>query len=1177
MLATVVTTINPYNPTQDRTVKTYSSGRRISTLAPKTELPLICIVNGSPLLRKDGGWEYRIKDGDVVGFQTLPQGGGGSNPLKLVLTIAIAIFAPYAAGWASGTFGLGLGTTGLSVLGAAISFAGSLLVNALLPPPKPPSSSVGAGAQAPSPTYNIRAQGNRARINESIPVLYGRHLIFPDFAAEPYTEYSGNTQFLYQLFCIGQGHYELTNFRLQDTPIDNFPGVSYEVVNPGDKITLFPSNVITANEVSGQELFTNVAEGPYVASPSSTKVTQIGVDITTPAGLYYANDDGGLDYVATSFRVEAREIDNEGAAVGVWTVLGNQSIGGATSTQQRRTYKYSVSEGRYEVRVTRTDTKRTAPRYGHTLAWEALKGYVPDDNEYGALTLVAIRMQASDSLSSQSARRFNLKAERKLPVWNGTEWSAPTKTRSIAWALADICRADYGARYPDSRINLSALLSLDSTWSSREDYFDGIFDQKIVIWEALDIVARAGRAKRFMQNGIVQFTRDEASSVPMAMFNMRNIKRGSLKVDYLVPSDETADHVIVSYFDETLEKPIEVSATLPGSTVETPAKVDLFGVTNRAQAWREGMYMAAANRYRRQMITFTTEMEGFIPTYGNLISVSHERLQRSVSGELMGYDSGTKIITLSEPVEFGAASNYYVSLRKSDGSYSGPWEVTEGADNKNPVLVDVLDFTPVVGNEKEKTHFAFGEALTHNRLCRVLSVKPIDLYTVNIACINEDDAVHTADTGTVPPESIYWNLPGAITRPSVNALSVVLAGTPGNPKLFLNWTSVGAERYIIETSYDGALTWQRVAEVTSENALVPAQAGQVQVRVAARALTQGNWTYWSGNPYAIPPANVSSFLAQVQPDGTRQFTMEMSNGLPADFAGYEIRYKIGTGSYSWEDLTPVQEGIVTASPWESNQLEAGTYTFAVKAVDMSGNKSVDATFLVADLADQRLAGVIYSKLPRNNGWNGAKTGCYVEKDTGDLAPNDTTTWDSLPTWDDWDQWTLTPESSISYEDGTIDLGANVSFVLSVSAVADGAVTIEERHSDDDVTYSAWSVVDSQALQTRYVQTRITAAGSFPRITSVDIKLGGQGLSEEINDLDTSLLVGDNRIGVGDIRLPYSEGFSTISQIQVSLQSVTGGNWTYVVEDKEVAIGPRIKIYNGGVLADAVIDVFMRGY
>ena len=45
-----------------------------------------------------------------------------------------------------------------------------------------------------------------------------------------------------------------------------------------------------------------------------------------------------------------------------------------------------------------------------------------------------------------------------------------------------------------------------------------------------------------------------------------------------------------------------------------PARVELLGCTGADQAMREGLYMAAANRCRRRIVSFRTELEGLIPT-----------------------------------------------------------------------------------------------------------------------------------------------------------------------------------------------------------------------------------------------------------------------------------------------------------------------------------------------------------------------------------------------------------------------------------------------------------------------------------------------------------------------------------------------------------------------------------
>jgi hypothetical protein len=72
--------------------------------------------------------------------------------------------------------------------------------------------------------------------------------IFPDFAASPYVEYEGNEQYLYQLLCIGAGEYEIEQIRIEDSDISAFEEITYQVVNPGGTLSLFPAAVNTSGD-----------------------------------------------------------------------------------------------------------------------------------------------------------------------------------------------------------------------------------------------------------------------------------------------------------------------------------------------------------------------------------------------------------------------------------------------------------------------------------------------------------------------------------------------------------------------------------------------------------------------------------------------------------------------------------------------------------------------------------------------------------------------------------------------------------------------------------------------------------------------------------------------------------------------------------------------------------------
>lgn len=850
---------------RNREITGISSPLAIGDLAPKTKQPFIILRNGEAVLRAD--WNQPVSDGDLMAVVLLPQGGdGGSDVLRIVLMVVVMVVAWYYAPTLAGAFG-GTSAGAVGVAQAAIGIVGAALVNAMLPPPSPSSSNSGyVDSKASSPTYNLSAQGNSARLGGAVPIQYGRLNVFPDFAASPYVEYEGNEQYLYQLLCIGAGEYEIEQVRIEDSDVSNFEEITYAVVQPNQPLTLFPAAVSTAAEVSGQELLQSVSVGPFIANGAGTQTTRIAIDVVCPRGLYYAEDSGALSGRSISFSVEARAVNDDGAAIGSWATLGTETVSAATSTPQRYTFKYAIAAGRYEVRATRTTAKDTSTRAGHELTWVGLRTHLISPDTFGNVTLLAMRMRATNNLSQQASRKVNVTCTRKLYTWTGAAWAGPVATRSPAWALADACQT---VGLPDSRIDLSGLVELDAVWAIRGDTFDGRFDSTSTFWEALTKIAQAGRAKPYMQAGIVHFARDQQVSLPVAMYSMRNIVRGSFSLQFITPSEDTSDSVEVSYFDESTWKPRTIVCKLPDSSGIKPAKVEMFGVVSREQANREGVYMAAANRYRRTLIKFSTEMEGFIPSYGDLVAINHDLPQWGQHAEVVAWDSGTREAILSEPMTWDAGA-HYIGLRRRDGSVSGPYAVTAGTDAYRVVLAESPDITPYTGGDEERTHIVFGWGETWRQLARVVSVRPRDVNTVELTCVNEDISVHTADTGITAPSVNSSQLPATPSAPILVGLDA--RSMPNNEStMLITWQPApGAEYYVIEQSADG-MAWTRTGETRAVNYTAQALYGsQTVVRVAAVGSIRGSWAsfnyalmgdfMWSANPASLMWSSDSNLM-----------------------------------------------------------------------------------------------------------------------------------------------------------------------------------------------------------------------------------------------------------------------------------------------------------------------------
>lgn len=885
----------------------------IRDLAPQDGHPFIAVLNGTAVLR--AGWDRPVGDADILVFRSLPQGGGGarggSNPLSTILSLGMLAFAPWAAAGLLGTTTALVGTTFLGqATTLAISLAGNALVSALLPTP-------GAPAQAqPSPTYTLTAQGNAARIDAPIPVQYGRLKVYPDLAAQPYAEFAGGEQYLYQLLCLGSGEFEVEEMLIEDTPLSSFAEVTTEIIPPGGQVTLFPANVVTATEISGQTLagrfsgtwsrsgttvtitetahgravgqavaltFTtgggpngvyaiatvigansytvqtatgtgsgNVSIHPVVGgvegvtvNAAGTVAARIGVDLVLPRGLH-GTSGGTLTNRSVTVVFEGQQIDDADQPLGSWTVLGSETLTDRTVTPLRKSFSYSVTPGRWRLRAWRTDVRATGSGDGHDVLWSGARAYLTETADYGDVTLIAVRMRATDNLSAQASRKIAVVAIRKLAVWNGAGWSAPVATRSIAWAIADAARnADYGAGWSDSRIDLAALLALDAEWAARGDQVDIRFDADSTWWDAVSEIARVGRARVFLQGGRLRVVRDRAETVPVAAFSMRNILRDSFVIDYLSPAEDSADSVEVTYFDARTWSDRTVLAQLPEGTADLPVRVTMRGITAEAQALREGLYLAATNRWRRRIVRFDTEMDGFIPAIGDLIAIQHDLLGLGTVTEALAWDPENLRLQLSEPVTF--TGSHVVGLRRADGSLSGPWPVVASDGPDEVILTTAPDVTPYTGAARERTHVLFGTAQTWRMLAKVVSARPTAPDRLTIEAVVEDDRVHLADNdaaGTVLANPV---LPRRPVRPAVSGLSA--RRMPGETtRAIFGWAPApGADLYQIEMAEganpaDPDVTWTRAGDTTGTSyVLTLMHPNRTMIRVRGLGLAAGPW------------------------------------------------------------------------------------------------------------------------------------------------------------------------------------------------------------------------------------------------------------------------------------------------------------------------------------------------
>ncbi len=492
-----------------------------------------------------------------------------------------------------------------------------------------------------------------------------------------------------------------------------------------------------------------------------------------------------------------------------------------------------------------------------------------------------------------------------------------------------------------------------------------------------------------------------------------------------------------------------------------------------------------------------------------------------------------------------------------------------------------------------------------NKPFRVMSWSLNEYGGIELVLREESSTVYDwmSSDGTVPDSAPNTNLPDPWTVQPPTALTLssgdneLLVGQDGTivSRIHATWqasTDPHLYRYDVEFKKTTDLVWFPFTATTkdiTEAFIAPVNDGETyDVRVSAINTlgVRSSWETITGHTVvgkSNPPPDVDTFYVERQPDGTREFSWTYSNP-PPDLAGFEIRYINGTGTYTWDQLTPLHDGLLQTSPYETNQLAAGQYVCAIKAVDTSGNYSTNALFISSTLGDPRIGTALASAIEHPT-WPYTKTNCRVEED-GYLWADDPTTWDTAPaTWDAWTYWHNDVVSSFVYQHGqtddtdAIDLGVDVAVEPLTDYTLNDCTVVTEYawRKEADTGYSAWTS-NPGVITARYILVRatFTPISSLAHVRSMRTLIVADIKTDDITDLDTSTLTGSYRIGVGDIRLPITKPFQIVYVVNIALQNV-GSGWTWELVDKDVTVGPRIRIYNAsGTLADATIDATVKG-
>ena len=390
--------------------------------------------------------------------------------------------------------------------------------------------------------------------------------------------------------------------------------------------------------------------------------------------------------------------------------------------------------------------------------------------------------------------------------------------------------------------------------------------------------------------------------------------------------------------------------------------------------------------------------------------------------------------------------------------------------------------------------------------------------------------------------------------------------------------------------------WDKVTMTgdQTQTYLTPVQDGSWYI-VRVRAINQylnvaSDWSYAPTHQVigkTQPPADVATFFISNN-------IFSWSPNTELDLAGYVVRFQYGNNT-SWADAAPMHTGILTSSPWTPEVFPPGPITVMIKAVDTSGNESVNPAIIQHNFGDTILENLIFSYDDKAAGFAGEATngsvvgGNLVADDSGDLF------WgaDLARFWgaDSSLFWATSTYAEmiyiLPYQVMPDEVGSRLTLDISVTA---SSYTIEYRYGtqgffwgeDADFFWGAddalfwppateWSTWPGalESVPAGVVEFRITtqAGETQGQITELTLNFDVEDEFEEIDDVVVS---------ASGTALPITKVYRSINNIQLTLQE-DGGSAVTAKWINKTPTGPLIGVYDtAGNPTTGTIDARIQG-
>jgi hypothetical protein len=1137
----------------------------------------------------------RLRAGRCMTFEPRLKGNAGRSIALIavaVLALVVSIFLPPLL---VASYGL-LATTASLISGlvaTGIVVAGTLAVNALFP--IPPQQQLTSATQQAKQAFSISGTRNSADPYGTITAVLGRIRTFPKYAALPYTSFEGQDQYLRCLFCVGYGPLAISDLKIGETNIDDFDDVLYDVLEgySSDNDPDYYTN--QAEEESLSIALTNAAS--WQTRTTASDIDEISLDFSMPQGWYKVDESTGK-YQKRQVTVDA---EYAVAGSGTWVTLGTFSRQLKRLQPWRFGLSLQVTRGpAYDVRVRKSSGDLDSSQSGvDNLNWSIIRVFRYDKTITfrKPLALVAMKIKATDQLNSV-IDSFNCIAQSRVTAFDGAgHWVPDTESTNPAdlfrWVLQG--PVIYSA-VSDEQIDLDSLEAwwqycADEGWEYNKDH-----DQRATVFDQLRTIAAAGRGRVTRTDGKWGVIWDDAN-IPVAQhFTPRNSWGFQEVRTYFTPP-----HAIRTPFKNAAKSwAVDELTTYADGYDSSNASVfeswEFPGQTDQDKIWRLVRFQLAQAELRPSVYTLNTNWQALSCTVGDRVYVSHDAsewgLQAARVLEVHGDD-----LTLDEEITFELGFEYQLRFRTSANETvlrSVATPPATGATFSLSLVSDGMLPSPEVGDL-----VMFGEDVEGPAaLLRVRDIEWQADYRARVTLVDDAPGIADADTGAIPaydsgitaPTNLFLRPPSGLTVQEVTYVE----NSIGKSKATIAWnqTPYRVNGFELEMRDDNITPTDYVHEETLSSTTLTTNIYDIEpgtysfrVRTIFDDGSPSNWTY----------KNSITFVGYDNPDTPTTFriailadvaTLSWDQNKTQAINYYTIKYSpVTDGTASWATSTV----LVAQATGTHVQVPSLNGTYLIKAVNTDDVESVDPATIITLSSGLRYLNVVETTDPAPH-WLGTLTNLTVDTAMDlVLTPTGSGTNEGLYEFyyaeniDLGEVFTSRINATImafgsslsSFMSSWVTL-ASVDNISGASA-SDWAVTLEERHTNDDpnsspVEWSDWAELIVGDVTARAFEFRIYLFSFNP-----DIQTVVESVEIHVDMPDRIDSFGDVTVPVTGYSLTFSPPFRHLETVQITaIQDAVAGD--HPIKSGQSESGVTVYVYDDTEHpVQRVVDIVAVGY